>query len=586
MEWIGRGWWYVVKDLLKNLKFSWQYVKKDRKHLFIIAFVNIIDIILNVIAPILSAKIILELTTNNFKRMIIIAIMIFGVNFLSSMVHLLGRFFSTKIYRNTLSKIEVDLGSNILKLDNNCLDNNSSGVFIQRLTNDTMRMADVFNSMLGIVSTILKDIGVFIAIFIVNKIMFFYIIITMLILYYLEKIRTDIRNKDDKELRGYKERLSGFIGELVRGARDIKMLNSEDDFIGELDKRIVLTHDKMRAMDMHSIHYSTINWIISDLFALIQIVILVLLIQNGYIISSIALVLYNYSRSVEHSIYTIGYFLEYVKDFNLSCERVIDILDDGKFSKEKFGSIHLDKVNGNFEFKDVTFSYDNKKLLHHLSFTIHANETVAFVGKSGTGKTTIFNLLCKMYDIKKGTITIDGVDVKELDKDSIRGNITIISQNPYIFNMSIKDNLRLVKSSLTDKEMVSACKAACLDEFIQSLPDKYDSIIGEGGVNLSGGQKQRLAIARALVQNTEIILFDEATSALDNETQTKIQEAIENMRGEYTILIIAHRLSTIKNADRILYLENGCIQAEGTHRELIKNCSGYKQLYESENIEK
>ena len=449
-----------------------------------------------------------------------------------------------------------------------------------------MRMADVFNSMLGIVSTILKDIGVFIAIFIVNKIMFFYIIITMLILYYLEKIRTDIRNKDDKELRGYKEKLSGFIGELVRGARDIKMLNSEDDFIGELDKRIVLTHDKMRAMDMHSIHYSTINWIISDLFALIQIVILVLLIQNGYIISSIALVLYNYSRSVEHSIYTIGYFLEYVKDFNLSCERVIDILDDGKFSKEKFGSIHLDKVNGNFEFKDVTFSYDNKKLLHHLSFTIHANETVAFVGKSGTGKTTIFNLLCRMYDIKKGTITIDGVDVKELDKDSIRGNITIISQNPYIFNMSIKDNLRLVKSSLTDKEMVSACKAACLDEFIQSLPDKYDTIIGEGGVNLSGGQKQRLAIARALVQNTEIILFDEATSALDNETQTKIQEAIENMRGEYTILIIAHRLSTIKNADRILYLEDGSIQAEGTHRELIKSCSGYKKLYESENIEK
>ena len=130
MEWIGRSWWYVVKDLLKNLKFSWQYVKKDRKYLFIIAFVNIIDIILNVIAPILSAKIILELTTNNFKRMIFIAIMIFGVNFLSSMVHLLGRFFSTKIYRNTLSKIEVDLGSNILKLDNNCLDNNSSGVFI------------------------------------------------------------------------------------------------------------------------------------------------------------------------------------------------------------------------------------------------------------------------------------------------------------------------------------------------------------------------------------------------------------------------------------------------------------------------
>ena len=191
-----------------------------------------------------------------------------------------------------------------------------------------------------------------------------------------------------------------------------------------------------------------------------------------------------------------------------------------------------------------------------------------------------------MYNISKGTITIDGYDIKKLDKDSIRGNITIISQNPYIFNMSIKDNLKIVKSDLTNKEMIEACKIACLDDYIESLPDKYDTIIGEGGINLSGGQKQRLAIARALVQKTEIILFDEATSALDNETQTKIQEAIENMKGEYTILIIAHRLSTIKNADRILFIEDGTIKAEGTHTELLNNCLDYKKLYESENIEK
>ena len=490
------------------------------------------------------------------------------------------------MYRNALSKIEIDLGKNILKLDNNCLDNNNSGVFIQRLTSDTTRMADVFNNMLGIISILLKDIGVFIAIFIVNKIIFFYIIITMLILYYLEKIRTNIRNKDDKELRTSKEKVSGFIGELVRGARDIKMLNSENDFIKELDKRIITANDKMRIMNTNSIKYSTINWIISDLFALIQIVLLVILIEKGYIISSIALVLYNYSKSVEHSIYTVGYFLEYIKDFNLSCERIIDILNDSKFSKEKFGTKHLEKVEGNFEFKDVSFSYNNKKLLKNLSFKINANETVAFVGKSGTGKTTIFNLLCKMYNVNKGIITIDGININELDKDSIRGNITIISQNPYIFNMSIKDNLRLVKSNLTDKEMISVCKIACLDDFIKTLPEKYDTIIGEGGINLSGGQKQRLAIARALVQKTEIILFDEATSALDNETQTKIQEAIENMKGDYTILIIAHRLSTIKNADRILYLEEGSIKAEGTHKELLKTCIGYKKLYESENIEK
>ena len=152
--------------------------------------------------------------------------------------------------------------------------------------------------------------------------------------------------------------------------------------------------------------------------------------------------------------------------------------------------------------------------------------------------------------------------------------------------MSIKDNLKLVKNDLTEEEMVEACKLACLDEYISSLPNKYDTVVGEGGVNLSGGEKQRLAIARAFLQKTEIILFDEASSALDNETQAKIQQAIDNLQKDYTILMIAHRLSTIKNADRILLLDGGKIKAEGTHKELLKNSKLYKSLYEKEITKK
>ena len=189
-----------------------------------------------------------------------------------------------------------------------------------------------------------------------------------------------------------------------------------------------------------------------------------------------------------------------------------------------------------------------------------------------------------MYDNYDGLITIDGNDIKTLDKDSIRGNITIVSQSPYIFNLSIKDNLKLVKKNATNKEIKEACKMACLDEFIESLPNKYNTIVGEGGVNLSGGQKQRLAIARALIQKTEIILFDEATSALDNETQLEIQQAINNLKKEYTILIVAHRLSTIMNADRIMFIKDGKVIKEGTHKYLLKNCKEYKQLYEKELI--
>lgn len=181
------------------------------------------------------------------------------------------------------------------------------------------------------------------------------------------------------------------------------------------------------------------------------------------------MVLYNYCNNTGGAINVIGDLLEYIKDFNLSCDRVFAIIKSDEFKKEKFGKKKIDKINGDFEFKDVSFGYDDNKVLDNLSFCVHANETVAFVGKSGAGKTTIFNLLCKMHDIDKGKITIDGIDINKLDKDSIRGNITIINQDPYIFNVSIRDNLRLVKNNVTDEEITSACKMACLDDFINTL---------------------------------------------------------------------------------------------------------------------
>ena len=214
-----------------------------------------------------------------------------------------------------------------------------------------------------------------------------------------------------------------------------------------------------------------------------------------------------------------------------------------------------------------------------MSFVINPNEKVAFVGKSGAGKSTIFNLITHLYKVNGGKVLLDNININDLDGDTIRNNMSIITQNPYIFNFSIKDNLLLAKENATFEEVREACRLACIDEYIMSLPDKYETLVGENGVILSGGQKQRLAIARALLMQTEIILFDEATSALDNETQSQIQQAIDNLKGEYTILIIAHRLSTVIDADKIFVVDNGKIIDSGTHQELLKKCKFYKNLY-------
>ena len=274
---------------------------------------------------------------------------------------------------------------------------------------------------------------------------------------------------------------------------------------------------------------------------------------------------------------------EIIKQFNLAANRIFGILEETEFEKEKFGTKKLHNFEGNIEFKDVYFSYENDiPILKNLNLKVNANEIVGFVGPSGAGKTTIFNLISALNKIDSGEILLDGININELDKSSIRGNLSVISQNAYIFNMSIMDNLKVVKMDASEEEIKEACHLAYLDEFIESLPEKYNTIVGEGGVTLSGGQKQRLAIARALLLKTEILLFDEATSALDNETQSKIQQAINNLKGEYTILIIAHRLSTVMDCDKIFVIEDGTVESVGKHHELMKNSKTYQKLYKKE----
>lgn len=573
-----------MKEFIKNLKFAWRFSKSQKGNFIKFIITNIITIIISVIVPILSAKIIVNLTSNNFYQLIIISIVIFLVEQLNNISSYLIDKYSQLIYRESSSKTQLELGKSILKLENKTIEKYGTGVFIQRITGDASKLAEIFNVLNECLYGIISSIGIFCAVFLINKIAFIYLLTTIVILFLIERKRVEKYIEHDKIFRSKNEKVSGFFSEIIRGVRDIKMLNSEDSFITSLNSKIKDLNCEKYNMGSVNRTYKLFRRFYSDLVDLLLIILLVVLIVKEKIIMANALIIYNYSQKLPEFAYYVGMLLDKVKDFNLSANRFFDIIESSEFKKETFGLKHLDKVEGDFEFKNVSFGYDEIKVLKNLSFKIKANETVAFVGKSGAGKTTIFNLLCKMYDINNGEIKIDGININELDKDSIRGNITIISQNPYIFNLSIKENLKLVKQNLTDDEMIEACKSACLHDFIMSLPNKYDTVVGEGGVNLSGGQKQRLAIARALVQKTEIILFDEATSALDNETQEKIQKAIENMKGEYTILIIAHRLSTIKNASRILYLDDGKIIAEGTHEQLMNNCTQYKHLYESEII--
>ena len=308
---------------------------------------------------------------------------------------------------------------------------------------------------------------------------------------------------------------------------------------------------------------------------------------DGVISLSVFLMMESYIWRIDEVVESISDFGVSFNKVTVSLKRIGELLNNDLYKDEVYGEKILDNTKGVIKFNNVKFKYkeDEDYTLNGLDLEIVPNKKIAIVGRSGNGKSTIFNLLLRYFDASKGSITIDGINIKDLTEESLRGNVSIIRQSPFLFNLSILDNFRLVKEDVSLEEVREYCKRAYIDDYIMSLPKGYDTIIGEGGINLSGGQKQRLAIARTLLLNTKIILFDEATSALDNESQEYIKRTIDDLVKDHTVIIVAHRLSTIVDADTIHIIEKGKLVGSGTHKELLKECKQYQHLYtaESEN---
>lgn len=551
------------------------------------AIVSITEGIIGAVLPIMSAQIILNITSGFMEQLIYFALAVFAMEMMCNAIYYFKTFFYRKIHSRTVNQLQISVASELLKLEIEEIDKASSGLFIDRLNKDTTEISSIFMEYTYWTSYVISNVGVLFAIFFLNRYMFVFSLISAILIFLINKTKLNKQYKMQKELRTLQENKTGLTSELVRGIRDIKVLNANDNILKQTEYKIMETTNQEIKLLKNRNKYQYWEGNIRDISDLLFIVLGCWLFQHHLLTIPVFVIIYNYQSRIKNLLIGVGQILEYNKKFALASNRVYEVIYDDKFKKEKFGTKHIAKVNGDFEFQHVTFGYDkNRNILKDTSFKVNANETVTFVGKSGGGKTTIFNLLNRLYTVDGGHIYIDGIDINELDQDTIRNNMSIITQNPYIFNFSIRDNLRMVKSDVTEEEMIEACKIARLHDFIMELPEQYDTIVGESGVILSGGQRQRLAIARALIKKTEIILFDEATSALDNKTQKEIQEAIHHMQGEYTILIIAHRLSTVMDSNRILVVDDGKIVAEGTHNELMEQNDFYRELYQNELSEK
>ena len=522
---------------------------------------------------------------SSFGLAVAVLLLIYIINFVDSLIFdRYGRIYMERCANNIMEKIGCAVYEKVGLLPARAFEEKSSGEFINRITSDSSTIADSFRQILRITISLLTCAIVFVYICFNSWIVALEVIIYLVLFYIIShKYLPSIKEKQ-KEINKEKDRAVAEVSESVRGIREIRALGIRKSMNDNFKNIVRNIYFKINKQMITERNYNAWIYILNCTleFVIFTTCILLIINKTGSFAFFMAMTYYVYRFM--NTIELMMNLSTSIQKMKVSIERLSEILDNKLYKDEKFGIVSKTDILGNIEFKNITFKYPNeeKEIFEEFNLTIPTGKKVAIVGKSGQGKTTIFNLLLRYFDSDAGVILVDDIPIEDFTEDSLRENIAIIRQEPFIFNKTILENLKIIDPYMSLKKIRNACKLAEIDEYIMSLPNKYDTMIGEGGINLSGGQKQRLAIARALLKNSKIILFDEATSALDNDNQSKIKQAIDNLVKDHTIIIVAHRLSTIIDADVIYLIDGGKVVASGTHKQLLKKSLIYKNLYINE----
>ena len=570
----------------KPIKIIFDYLKDEKLRLFIYMVLVIITYVPALLTTFFWGYSVEGLIEGDFNKFLIFLICreMMDITFYSLLAmprDALYKYLEIKFTKN----VTKDLYSKIQDLPAIAFEEIGVREFINRLTTDPDRVLQLLSKLMkmtcrAFVVVIVLFIAFSSSIILGIEILIFGVIMGFISYKFFPKIKKTqeaIKKESDMQVKTATENLTGI--------REIKALGIKSNIKERLFSNIDRVFANEKKMNNYELLYNNLNNVI---YFLLQAVILG---TTGYLVINNSLS-YSLFVVIESYVWRIDDVVESISDFGInynkvkvSLKRINDILSNKLYKDEKFGKVELNNTKGIIEFENVKFRYKKGEdyTLKDLNLKIEPNKKIAIIGRSGNGKSTIFNLLLRYFDTTKGTIKLDGVNIKDLTEESLRSNISIIRQSPFLFNLSIMDNFRLVKKDVTLEEIREVCKKAYIDNYVMSLPKKYETIIGEGGVNLSGGQKQRLAIARTLLINTKVILFDEATSALDNESQEYIKQTIDNLIKDHTVIIVAHRLSTIIDSDVIHVIDDGKLDSSGTHKELLDKSKVYRRLYYTES---
>lgn len=555
---------------------------KPYKKLFILDLIAAFAVALcDLVYPMITRNIMNEVVPNKDSRMLIV----FAVTLLLIFIVKAGLNYFMQYWGHVVGvRMQADMRSYVFthlqKLPNSYFNDNKSGVIMSRIINDLMEVSelahhgpeDLFVSLVMLIGSFLILLGINVPLTLI-----IFAILPFIILYAVTQRKR--MSKAFMDTRVKTGDVNATLENSIAGMRVTKSFCTEKEELEKFNEsNDIFRHAREGA-------YKVMAEYFSGMFLFIDILNLVVLIVAGYFTYM------NYINLGDFAAYLLYVnlfiqpirklinFTEQYQNGMTGFERFSEIINE-ETEKEAKNPIELKDVKGNIEIKNVSFTYeDDNEVFKNLSLSVEAGKTVALVGPSGGGKTTLCNLIPRFFDFEEGDIKIDGISVKDVSLNSLRTNIGVVAQDVFLFTGTIKENIIIGKSGATDKEVIDACKKARIHDFIMTLPNGYDTYVGERGIKLSGGQKQRISIARIFLKNPPIMILDEATSALDNVTEQEIQKSLEELGKDRTNLVVAHRLSTIQSADEIIVLTQNGIEERGTHKELIEKGGVYSKLH-------
>jgi len=574
---------YIIKKLLS-------YAKPHLKSFIVVFLLMIFCVSADIILPIITGGVTSILGKENFKYInaLLLVLLYLGLLILSVVCTYFQAIILQKTGQKIVSKIREDVFINIESLSHNQLNNIPVGKLVTRVTNDTDAVSHMFTGLIvNLVKNICTILGVVIAMFIVNVKLSLMVLCFGPFIVYFTLIFRKFSRKAYREVRNNITDINTFLSENLSGIKITQIFNQEDKKLRSFEeKNNRLSKSNFKQLFTFSIFRPSVYMIYT--FSVIAL----FWVAGNDAISGVSflgqvityptiVIFYQYLSSFFNPIQNLAEQFNRLQAAFASAEKIFTVMEMVPEVVDEEDAIELENIRGEIEFKNVWFSYiENEWVLKNVSFKVNAKETVAFVGSTGSGKTTILSLIVRNYDIQKGQILIDGIDIKKIKISSLRKHFGQMLQDVFIFSGTIRSNIVLREENISDEEINAACKYVNADHFIDQLEHGLDEEVLERGNNFSAGQRQLLSFARTIVHKPAVMILDEATANIDTETELLIQDSLEKMMNIGTMLIVAHRLSTIQHADNIIVLSHGEILEQGNHQQLLKNKGHYYNLYE------